>query len=135
MEVVKITYKCILSSNILYGDHLKIILQFLNGPCKSDFKCFQWQWYNIEILADIYFDFLMTRNFFLNWWHVISKYTKPSHIYFGRVKRYYSIQNLIELFKKKGLDPNELIMGEEQGELPLYVFDDKLFETRTPSKW
>lgn len=54
---------------------------------------------------------------------------------FDRVKRYYSIQNLTELFNQKGLNPDELILGEEQGELPLYVFDDKLFETRTPSQW
>lgn len=54
---------------------------------------------------------------------------------FCRLKQYYSIQNLTELFKQKGLDPDDLILGEEQGELPLYVFDDIMFETRTPAQW
>jgi hypothetical protein len=66
-------------------------------------------------------------------WH--SKYTSIFFYTYFRLKRYYSIQNLTELFKQKGLDPNDLILGEEQGELPLYIFDDKMFETRTPPQW
>ena len=53
----------------------------------------------------------------------------------NRMKSYYAEQNLTELFKTKGLDPAELILGEEKGNLPLYLFDNDDFETRVSSQW
>lgn len=52
-----------------------------------------------------------------------------------RLKRYFSLLDLAELLKERGMDSDELIFGEENGELPLYLFDDILFETRHPSGW
>lgn len=56
-------------------------------------------------------------------------------ILLDRKKAFYEEQNLMELFKVKGFDPCELILGEEKGNLPLYLFDNEDFETRTPSQW
>ncbi|XP_073388043.1 uncharacterized protein [Physcomitrium patens] len=53
----------------------------------------------------------------------------------ARLKRYFSLLDLAELLKERGMDSDELIFGEENGELPLYLFDDILFETRHPSGW
>ena len=53
----------------------------------------------------------------------------------NRLKRYYEEQNLNELFISKGYDLSEAILGDENINLPLYLFDNEDFETRTPSQW
>ncbi len=52
-----------------------------------------------------------------------------------RLKRYYALQNVTDLFTAKGLDPKLLIMNAEKGKLPLSMFDNDDFETRAPSQW
>jgi dynein heavy chain len=55
-----------------------------------------------------------------------------------RIKRYYLLQDLTKLFDEKGFNSNEFILetlDEEKGHLPLFLFDNEDFETRTPSQW
>ncbi len=59
-------------------------------------------------------------------------------LFFSRIKRYYLLQDLAKLFDEKDFDSNEFILetlDEEKGHLPLFLFDNEDFETRTPSQW
>ncbi|KAH8941010.1 hypothetical protein BDL97_14G015200 [Sphagnum fallax] len=59
----------------------------------------------------------------------------PRRVAIERLKRYYALQNVTDLFTAKGLDPKLLIMNAEKGKLPLSMFDNDDFETRVPSQW
>jgi len=51
------------------------------------------------------------------------------------MKCYYALQDIVKLFNEKGFDLNEFKLDEEKGHIPLYLFDNEDFETRTPSQW
>lgn len=66
--------------------------------------------------------------------------TEPQHNVLGaltlfRLKRYYALQDIVELFQKEKVDPATLVMNAEKGKLPLHLFDNQDFETRSPSQW
>lgn len=52
-----------------------------------------------------------------------------------RLKCYFFLLDFVELFKERGMDFDELIFGEENGELFLYLFDDIFFEIRYLFGW